>query len=94
MAEVVQQAGGDELVAGVALLGEVGGLQRVLELGHRLAAVLLGAVAREQQLDVGEAQHRVDGAGSRARLLGRPSGANCDWRMRVAVSAPADSRIG
>ena len=23
-----------------------------------------------------------------------PSAANCDWRIRVAVSAPADSRIG
>ena len=57
MAEVVQQAGGDELVAGVALLGEVRRLQRVLELRHRLAAVLLGAVAREQLLDVSEAQH-------------------------------------
>ena len=92
VAEVVQQAGGDERVARLALLGEVRRLQRVLELGDGLAAVLLGAVAREQQLDVVEAQH--------ARLLQRapssavPSAANCDWRIRVAVSAPADSRIG
>ena len=83
----------------LALLGEVRGLQRVLELGDRLAAVLLGAVAREQQLDVGEvstsglqgvAVARCDPASSSAG----PSSANCEWRIRVFVSAPADSRIG
>jgi hypothetical protein len=78
---------------GVALLGEVGGLQRVLQLGHRLAGVLLGAVAGEDQLDVDEAQHGAR-VSSRPTLLGRPRAANCDWRIRVAVSAPADSRIG
>src|SRR6185369_464828 len=57
MAEVVQQARSDERVTGVALLGQVRGLQRVLELRHRLAAVLLAAVASEQQLDVRDRQH-------------------------------------
>ena len=89
----MQQAGGDELVARVALLGEVGRLQRVLELRHRLAAVLGAAVAGEEQLDVFEGQH---GGLSLTRVASSagPSAANCDWRMRVAVSAPADSRMG
>jgi hypothetical protein len=93
VAEVVQEAGGDERVARFALLGKVRRLQGVLELGDRLAAVLLGAMAREQQLDVGQAQYAGFPA-QRALSSAVPSAANCDWRIRVAVSAPADSRIG
>jgi hypothetical protein len=83
----VQQAGRDELVAGVALLGQMRRLQGVLDLRHRLAAVLRRAVLREQDFDPFEVDHGV-------LSLAESRAANCDWRMRVAVSAPADSRIG
>ena len=57
VAEVVQQAGGDQRVVGVRLLGQVRGLQRMLKLGDRLPAVLRRTVAGEQQFDVGEVKH-------------------------------------
>ena len=47
----MQQAGGDERVAGLALLGQMCGLQGVLELRHGLAAVLLGASPYDVAID-------------------------------------------
>ena len=81
---------------GVALLGQLRRLQGVLELRHGLAAVLLAAVAGEQLLDVVKAQHATGRPEVRPRLRSSagPRVANCDCRIRVAVSAPADSRIG
>jgi hypothetical protein len=100
MAEVVQQAGRHQFVARARLLGEVRCLQRMFELRHRLAAVLAGAVAAEKQFDVGELEHGglvADGKWD-VQDFGASScvdkGASCEWRIRVLLRAPADSRIG
>ena len=52
VAQVVQQAGGDQLVVGAVVFGQRGGLQRVFELGDGLAAVLLVATPFEHGGDV------------------------------------------
>jgi hypothetical protein len=64
VAQVVQQRGGDEFVVGAFGLGQRGGLQRVLELRHRLAAVLLMAAALEQGCQ--RTGRFEDGVGDRA----------------------------
>ena len=61
MAEVVQQRSGRELVVSAVGLGQRSGLQRVLQLRHRLAAVLLVATPQEQRFDVFEGQHGISG---------------------------------
>ena len=52
MAEVMQQRSGHELVVSAVGLRQRGGLQRMLQLRHRLAAVLLVATPQEQHFDV------------------------------------------
>ena len=60
VAEIVQQCGGYQLVVGSVTLGKIRRLQRMLQLRHGLAAVLLVPVFGEQAFNVGERQH-VDG---------------------------------
>ena len=59
MTQVVQQRGGDELVASARVLGELSGLQGVRELRDRLAAVLLAAVQAEERFDAVERQRHA-----------------------------------
>ena len=72
VAEIVQQGGGDERVARAFGLAERRALQRVLQLGHRLAGVLLVAALGEQALDVFETQgHAILVVGARGQTQGR-----------------------
>ena len=57
MAQVVQQRCRHQRVAGTGLFGQVGGLQRVFQLGNGFAAVLFVATAGKQLFNV------VDGEG-------------------------------
>jgi hypothetical protein len=56
MSQVVQQRGGHQRVAGAFVFGQHGALQRVLQLRHRLARVLLAALVSKQLFDVAQAQ--------------------------------------
>ena len=107
VAEVVQQAGGDQLVV---LLGEApaGAEQRRLD-GRTAHAQALADLAVAQALELAHdedlvAPWRANRSSMSSRLStptpqralssAVPSAANCDCRIRVAVRAPADSRIG
>ena len=70
VAQIVQQGRRHQVVVSPLGLGQGGALQRVLQLRHGLAAVLLCAAAGEQGFDVVEGQHlagsfTASGVGSR-----------------------------
>src|SRR6185436_13011676 len=54
MAEVMQEAGGNKVSARARRFSKLRGLQRVLELSHRFAAVLAAAPGVEKRLDLVE----------------------------------------